>query len=69
LALRQWLLLLQGTAIEHEVRLRLEARAVQPVALRASRAADQGRLGWDTFLCSRPSPIDRNDIAYDARIP
>ena len=64
-ALRHWLGLLFGPALEFEVRLRLRQPDVQPMALDASRAPTLGRLGWDTFLMSRPAQRDRDDVCYD----
>lgn len=64
-ALRHWLSLLLGPSLEFEVRLRLRQPDVQPVALRTDRADSLGRLGWDTFLMTRPAGTDRDDVRYD----
>ncbi|ALN55811.1 type VI secretion protein, VC_A0111 family [Lysobacter enzymogenes] len=60
-ALAKWLNLLAGSTLEYEVRLVLRAQDVQGV-----RMDEQGgaRLGWDSYLCSRPSEIDRADTRY-----
>lgn len=64
-ALRHWLGLLLGPSLEFEVRLRLRQPDVHPVALDSSRPLMSGRLGWDTFLMSRPANVDRDDVCYD----
>lgn len=63
-ALKQLLLLLTGTSLAYEIKLTLDRRDVQPVTLHAGRAADQGRLGWDTFLTTKPSSQERDDVRY-----
>lgn len=62
LALREWLGLLTGITLEHEIRLTLRADDVQPARLDAERAP---RLGWDGFLITRPVREDRCDAGYD----
>jgi type VI secretion system protein ImpH len=64
-ALRQWLQLLVGPALEVEVQLRLRRDAVQGCALRSDRSPLVGRLGWDTFLLSGTPCTDRDDVQYD----
>lgn len=66
-ALRQWLGLLLGPALEVEVQLRLRREAVQGSALRSDRPPLAGRLGWDTFLLTEPALSDRQDVHYDIR--
>lgn len=66
-ALRQWLGLLLGPALEVEVQLQLRREAVQGSALRTDRSPLAGRLGWDTFLLTEPAPSDRQDVHYDIR--
>jgi len=66
-ALRQWLGLLLGPALEVEVQLRLRSEAVQGCALDAERSPLSGRLGWDTFLLTAPVSSDRQDVHYDIR--
>jgi type VI secretion system protein ImpH len=63
-ALKQLLLLLTGASLAYEIKLTLDRRDVQPVTLHAGRAADQGRLGWDTFLTTKPSSEERDDVRY-----
>ena len=72
LALRELLLLLTGVTLEYEVRLSLEAAEVQGTCLdgRGSTGGDAAggmgaSLGWDSFLVTRPSAVDRNDAGYD----
>lgn len=64
-ALRHWLGLLLGPSLEFEVRLRLRQPDVKPVCLQTERAEGLGRLGWDTFLMTRPAHTDRDDVRYD----
>lgn len=66
-ALRQWLGLLLGPALEVEVQLQLRREAVQGSALRTDRSPLAGRLGWDTFLLTEPVSSDRRDVHYDIR--
>ena len=63
-ALRRVLLLMLGPCLDHEVRLRLDARDVASCTLHAHRPSEQGRLGWDTFLVSKPSDTARDDVRY-----
>ena len=64
-ALRHWLGLLLGPSLEFEVRLRLRQGDVRPVALHTDRSSNLGRLGWDTFVLTRPAHADRDDVRYD----
>lgn len=64
-ALRHWLGLLLGPSLEFEVRLCLRQDDVRPLALCTDRADSLGRLGWDTFLMTRPANTDRDDVRYD----
>ena len=68
LALRQWLALLLGPALDVEVRLRLQHDAVHGCHLDSVRPPQTGRLGWDTFLLSRPATSNRQDVQYDLRL-
>ncbi|MEK8032540.1 type VI secretion system baseplate subunit TssG [Ideonella sp. DXS29W] len=67
LALREWLTLLTGVSLEYEVRLQLKAQAVSTVQLGGGPDTVEAcaRLGWDTFIQTRPSPIDRSEAGYD----
>lgn len=62
LALRQLLVQMTGMSLEYEVRLQLRAPDVQAVRL---GGAEGPRLGWETFLVSRPVEHDRSDAGYD----
>jgi type VI secretion system protein ImpH len=64
-ALRELLTLLSGVSLEYEINLVLQADAVQSSSLDSDRPALAGRLGWDTYLQTRPSPVDRRDVRYD----
>ena len=64
-ALRELLTLLSGVSLEYEINLTLRADAVQSSALDSARSPLAGRLGWDTYMQTRPSPTDRCDVRYD----
>ena len=64
-ALGHWLGLLYGPSLEYEIRLRLRQDEVRPCTLQSGRAPHGGRLGWDTFVLSRPAQGDRDDVRYD----
>jgi type VI secretion system protein ImpH len=64
-ALRELITLLSGVGLEYEVNLTLEAKAVQGSALDSRRSPLSGRLGWDTYMQTRPSTEDRCDVRYD----
>jgi type VI secretion system protein ImpH len=64
LALRELLTLATGIAIEYEVHLRLRADAVAPAQLGASPEAG-ALLGWNAFVLSAPSAVEREEAAYD----
>jgi type VI secretion system protein ImpH len=61
-ALRELVSLLTGVSLEYEVKLRLRAADVQPAALGSSSGC---RLGWESFLVTRPVVEDRSDMGYD----
>lgn len=72
LALRELLTMFTGVSLEYEVRLQLRADAVSTVQLAGSASAPGNatpeggaRLGWDSFLQTRPSPTDRSEAGYD----
>ena len=48
-----------------EVRLRLDRAHIEPTVLHSGRDSTRSRLGWDTFLQTRPSTADRGDIRYE----
>lgn len=64
-ALREILTLLSGVSLEYEISIVLRADAVQSSSLGSDRPPLAGRLGWDTYLQTRPSPVDRSDVRYD----
>lgn len=61
LALRKMLTILSGTTLEFEIKLILRQQDVTGCTLGAQ---DSGRIGWDTFLCSRPAQQYRSDARY-----
>lgn len=61
LALRKMLTVLGGATLEYEVKLILRKEDVAGCAL---GQAGGGRVGWDTFLASRPATHDRSDAQY-----
>lgn len=64
-ALRELLTLLTGVSLEYEISIVLRADAVHSSSLGSGRSPLAGRLGWDTYLQTRPSPVDRSDVRYD----
>jgi type VI secretion system protein ImpH len=62
LALKELLTLFTGVALEYEVRLQLQAADVQPARLSEKEGP---LLGWDSFLTSQRSHVDRTDAGYD----
>lgn len=60
-ALAKWLTLLTGSCLEYEIRLVLRAEHVRGIALGGGSAA---RLGFDSYLCSRPAAEPRSDTGY-----
>lgn len=64
-ALREILTLLSGVSLEYEINIVLRADAVQSGSLGSGRSPLAGRLGWDTYLQTRPSAVDRSDVRYD----
>ena len=61
-ALKEWLGLLAGGALEFEVRLSLQPEAVHGTRLDPEHGS---RLGWDSFLITRASRQVRHDVGYD----
>lgn len=61
LALRKMVTILCGATLEFDVKLILRKEDVT-----GSKLGDRGggRVGWDTFLCSRPAQEDRSDARY-----
>lgn len=65
LALRELLTLATGISLEYEIRLCLHASEVLPSQLAANDDETAPRLGWNTYLLSGQSPVDREESAYD----
>ena len=69
-ALAKWLTLLTGACLEYEIRLVLKAEHVRGIGLinpaLAGEAGDGfgARLGWDSYVCSRPAEQPRSDTCY-----
>lgn len=61
LALAKWLTLLTGACLEYEIRLTLKAEHVRGVSMNKDGGA---RLGWDSYVCSRPAGQPRSDTRY-----
>lgn len=59
-ALARWLTLLTGSCLEYEVRLVLKAEDVRGAGL----GGDGARLGWDSYIVTRPSAVARSDAGY-----
>lgn len=64
-ALRELLTLLSGVSLEYEINLTLRADAVESSSLHSDRSPLVGRLGWDTYVQTRPTEHDRCDVRYD----
>ncbi len=64
-ALRELITLYSGVSLEYEINLQLRQDDVQGCQLNSQRPASLGRLGWDTFLQTRPANDDRADVRYD----
>lgn len=59
-ALARWLSLLTGASLEYEVRL-----CLRPADVRGASLGPAGvRLGFDSYLCSRPPESPRSDTRY-----
>ncbi|MBI2732224.1 MAG: type VI secretion system baseplate subunit TssG [Aquabacterium sp.] len=65
LALKELLTMLSGVSLEYEVNLRLQRDDVQGCALDSNRSPTAFRLGWDTFVQTKPANEDRADVRYD----
>lgn len=64
-ALAKWLTLLAGSCLEYEIRLTLKPEHVRSVALGGGDGEGGGaRLGFDSYICSRPATGPRSDTGY-----
>jgi len=57
--------LIDGAGLGFEVNLTLRRDEVRGSALTSTRVPTEARLGWDTFLQTRPANEDRADVRYD----
>ncbi|HET8695383.1 MAG TPA: type VI secretion system baseplate subunit TssG [Aquabacterium sp.] len=64
-ALQQWLTLFFGAAQTLEVNLKLLGDHVKGLELNSGRDPLSHRLGWDTFLLTQATQVDRVDVRYD----
>jgi type VI secretion system protein ImpH len=64
-ALKELLTVLSGVSLEYEINLRLLQQDVKGASLDSTRPDSASRLGWDTFLQTRPATEDRIDVRYD----
>ena len=60
-ALAKWLTLLTGACLEYEIRLVLKPEHVRGVRIGKDGGA---RLGWDSYVTSRPADAPRSDTRY-----
>lgn len=60
-ALAKWLTLLTGACLEYEVRLTLRPEGIRGSCLRQDQCV---RLGWDSYVSSRPGTEARSDTCY-----
>jgi type VI secretion system protein ImpH len=64
-ALKELLTMLSGVSLEYEINLQLKRSDVQGCTLASERPVTACRLGWDTFLQTKPANDDRADVRYD----
>jgi len=62
-ALGKMLSMFTGLTLEYEVHVVLRAPDVDGVTLNEERSG--GRLGWDSFLSTKPETRDRDDLRYE----
>jgi type VI secretion system protein ImpH len=65
LALKELLTMLSGVSLEYEINLQLQREDIHGCTLDSNRPATAARLGWDTFLQTKPANEDRVDVSYD----
>ncbi|SFC32992.1 type VI secretion system baseplate subunit TssG [Collimonas sp. OK412] len=61
--LQKILAMFTSVFLEYEIQLILRADQVQSVSLGSD--PESGRLGWDTFVTSKPEENDRTDVCYE----
>ncbi|MDO9237973.1 MAG: type VI secretion system baseplate subunit TssG [Aquabacterium sp.] len=64
-AVKALLTMLSGVSLEYEIRLQLQREDVHGCVLDSRRPLTAYRLGWDTFLQTKPANEDRTDVSYD----
>jgi type VI secretion system protein ImpH len=64
-ALKELITMLSGVSLEYEINLQLRRDDVEGCTLDSQRPATAARLGWDTFLQTKPANEDRSDVRYD----
>jgi type VI secretion system protein ImpH len=64
-ALKELITMLSGVSLEYEINLQLRRDDVEGCKLDSQRPATAARLGWDTFLQTKPANEDRSDVRYD----
>jgi type VI secretion system protein ImpH len=64
-ALKELITMLSGVSLEYEINLKLRRDDVEGCKLDSQRPATAARLGWDTFLQTKPANEDRSDVRYD----
>jgi type VI secretion system protein ImpH len=64
LALHELITTLSGVSIDYEINLSLSASAIQGSTLNSKRSPYLNRLGWDTYIQTTPSVVDRSDVHY-----
>lgn len=62
-ALARWLTLLTGSTLEYEVCLSLKSDCLQGIVL-GDGGSGGCRLGFDSYVCSRPPDTPRSDTRY-----
>lgn len=64
-ALKSLLTLVSGLSLEYEIKLRIKAEALAPTRLADDSSQNlPPRLGWSTFLMSKPAEQDREESVF-----
>lgn len=63
-ALKTMLSLFAGAPLQYEVRPVLRAQAVRKICLVPDNDERGSRLGWDSYLATKPEVLDRDDMFY-----